>query len=67
MSMVSMSFEKRLTILPNGVVSKSSMGQRMILFKSCSCKVFEQYMQPIAKDSEKTKWIITIKKREREE
>lgn len=45
LSIVSTSLEKRLTIRPNGVMSKSSIGQRITYFKSVSCIVTEEYMQ----------------------
>lgn len=50
-SHVSISFEKRLSMRPNGVVSNSSVGQRIILLISLTNTSMEQFRQPNAKHS----------------
>ena len=62
-STTSISLEKRLTILPIGVVSNISIGQCMILVNNVSCKIWAQNIQPRAKVKEDMKCTSTTKKK----
>lgn len=59
LSMVSTSFEKRLTTRPRGVVSNSSMGHRNTYDRSVSCSTLEQKMHPRASVREQKKYEVT--------
>ena len=65
-STVSISFENRFTILPNGVVSNNSIGQCMMLANNVSCNILAQRMQPMANVNENTKCTNTKWEIERE-
>lgn len=48
---ITLTFAKRLTTLPVGVVSKNSMGTLIILWSSLECSMREALMEALARSS----------------
>ena len=65
MSMMSISWEKRFTSRPEGVVSKKPIGDRSVLDKRLWCRWVDASMAPNARPNEPIRTEIPVSKRRR--
>lgn len=49
--MINLTFAKRLTTLPVGVVSKKNIGTRIMLFSSRECRIRDALTEALARSS----------------